>query len=293
MHSSPSIGILMPTRQGAHHLPYSLPPLLASPLHPRVLVIDSSSTDGTPHLARTLGAEVIVIPLEEFNHGTTRERGRRYLNTEIIIMITQDAYVASPHTLVQLVEPLLREQASIAYARQLPHVGASPLAVFARTFNYPDYSHIRRWRDFSIYGTYTFFCSNACAAYCSAALDEIGGFPATPFGEDAIVTAQLLRRHHAIAYVSEAHVYHSHDYTLREEFQRHFLMALGREPYRKLLGTGKEESKRGKTYLKELLLTLSKSAPFLIPYALLQTAVKWLGYRLGQIVAKHFTRSST
>src|SRR5690349_15415245 len=41
----------------------------------RMIVIDSSSADGTPDLARRDGFEVVEIPSSEFNHGGTRQRG--------------------------------------------------------------------------------------------------------------------------------------------------------------------------------------------------------------------------
>ncbi len=42
-----------------------------------IVVIDSSSTDGSAELARSHGAKVHVIPVEEFNHGATRNLGAR------------------------------------------------------------------------------------------------------------------------------------------------------------------------------------------------------------------------
>lgn len=277
-----SIGIVIPTFQAAKHLPYCLPPLIHSPLKPRLLIIDSSSTDNTVEIARSMGAETIVIPAKEFNHGTTREKGRLYLQTPIVVMVTQDAYAACPHMLEHLVQPLLDQQASITYARQLPHQGANFFATFARDFNYPSVSHIRSLNDSSIYGAYTFFCSNSCAAYLNTALDEIGGFPHVLFGEDTIVTAKLLHRHHRIAYVAEAKVRHSHDYTLKQEFCRHFDMGLARRTYQKLLASAGSDSRRGKNYVQALLKELWQISPSLIPYAFLQIFAKLSGYHLGQ-----------
>jgi rhamnosyltransferase len=282
MHSS--VGIVIPTFQAAKHLPYCLPPLLNSPLKPRVLVIDSSSKDDTVTLARSMGAETLVIPQKEFNHGTTREKGRQYLRTPIVMMLTQDAYAVSSEIVESLIQPLVENQASIAYARQLPHQNASFFAAFARDFNYPAKSHIRSLADISTYGVYTFFCSNSCAAYLNHALDEIGGFPPVLFGEDTVVVAQLLHRQHRIAYVAEAQVYHSHEYTLKQEFCRHFDMGLARQINRDLLTlSGCSDSQRGKAYVQALLKKLWQTSPSLIPYALLQTLAKWSGYRLGQM----------
>ncbi len=280
------IGIVIPTFQAAKHLPQCLPPLIQSSLKPRLLILDSSSTDETIPLARSMGAETLIIPQKEFNHGTTRERGRRYLNTSIVVMMTQDAYPTSSEMLEHLVRPLIEKKASIAYARQLPHAGASRFAAFARAFNYPATSHMRSLVDCPTYGVYTFFCSNSCAAYCNAALEEIDGFPPVLFGEDTAVVAKLLHRQHHIAYVAEAEVYHSHDYTLKQEFCRHFDIGLARQAYDALLSIAGTDSQRGKSYVNALMRELWEKDPKIIPHALLQTAAKYLGYRLGKMSVK-------
>jgi rhamnosyltransferase len=129
---------------------------------------------------------------------------------------------------------------------------------------------------------YTFFCSNSCAAYLNTALDEIGGFSPVLFGEDTVAVAKLLQNKHLIAYVAEAEVHHSHDYTLKQEFCRHFDIGYARLSYANLLESGGKDTKRGEDYVKALFNTLKKQHPELIPYALLQTLVKLLGYKCGQ-----------
>lgn len=282
MPSSSSIGVLIPTFQAAKHLPFCLPPLLQSPLKPRILVIDSSSTDETIEIAQSMGVETVVIPQAEFNHGLTREKGRAYLGTDIVVMITQDAYATSPHMLEKLISPLINKQASISYARQLPHFGAGFFETFPRQFNYPTTSHIRSIDDIDTYGVYTFFCSNSCAAYLSSALDEIGGFSPVLFGEDTVAVAKLLHLKHRIAYIADAEVRHSHDYTLKQEFNRHFDIGLARHSYQHLIQQGGKDTKRGQAYVTSMLKTLGSQRPSLIPYAIIQTAIKLIGYRLGK-----------
>lgn len=282
MHTPPSIGILIPTYQAAKHLPHCLPFLIQSPLKPRILIIDSSSKDDTVAIAKKFGVETLVIPQSEFNHGLTREKGRRHLNTDIVVMITQDAYPTSVHMLANLVEPIIAKKASVAYARQLPHLGAQFFESFPRSFNYPAKSQIRSINDIHEHGVYTFFCSNSCAAYSSSALDDIGGFPFVLFGEDTVVVAKLLHRHHHIAYVAEAEVRHSHHYTLKQEFCRHFDIGMARHSYNDLISIGGKDTKRGKIYFKTMLQELMRNNPKWIPYAFIQTAIKLLGYRIGK-----------
>lgn len=280
--SSPTVGVSFMTLDSRRHLPRSLPPLLASPLSPRVLVVDTSSRDGTAEAARELGLETLVVSQAEFNHGLTRERARQELGTDIVVMITGDAYAADEHTLGRLVAPLVAGTASLAYGRQVPHPGANLFEAFSRSFNYPAASHVRGIEDRERYGVYLFFSSNAFAAYRNSALDEIGGFPATLSHEDAIVAALLLRRGHKIAYVADAIVEHSHRYGLRQEFRRHFDAGYAREEYREELALGGTHGDLGRRYAKELLALALRSRPLLLPYALTLLAAKWLGFALGR-----------
>jgi rhamnosyltransferase len=278
---NPSIGVVFITHHAKKHLPFSLPPLINSKLKPRVLVVNSSSNDGTVEMAEKMGAETLVIPRKEFNHGATREHARKYLNTDIVVMMTPDAYPLDNHLLEHLLKPLMSGQAVISYARQIAHDGASLLEAFPREFNYPAESQIRSYEDIEKYGSYTFFCSDTCAAYINSALDEIKGFPHVLFGEDTCVVAALLRKGYKISYIAEAVVKHSHMYTLKKEFQRHFDIGLSRREHSHLLRIAGSDSRRGKEFVRNLFKLLIKEKPFLIPYAILQTLSKLVGYKIG------------
>lgn len=280
-----TIGVAVITYRAKAHLPKCLPPLLNSPLKPRVLVVNSSSNDGTVELAKEMGAETVVIPRIEFNHGSTRELARKTLGTDIVVMVTPDAYAENEAVLGKLVDPLIQGKASVSYARQLPHFGATFFETFARDFNYPSVSHIRNLKDYASYGVYTYFCSDSFAAYLNSALDEIGGFSDVLTGEDTVAVAKLLNKGGSIAYAAEAKVHHSHAYTLSQEFRRHFDTGLARQGYQDLIPSKGSDEKRGRAYMIELFRRLAKEKPFLIPYAMIQTVVKYAGYRIGRASA--------
>lgn len=279
---NPSIGVAVITHKAKHHLTRCLPPLLKSPLKPRVVVVNSSSNDGTVELAQQLGAETLVIPRDEFNHGLTRERARKHLKTDIVVMVTPDAYAIDAEALEILVEPIILGRAVVAYGRQLPHNGATLFEAFPREFNYPNKSHTRGLDSYETYGIYTYFCSDSFAAYLNSALDEVNGFPEVLTGEDTVVVAKLLHKGHRIAYVAEACVQHSHDYTLWQEFQRHFDTGLARSGYQNLIPSKGGDESRGKEYVKQLLKKVITKHPYLLPYALMQIGVKYAGYRIGR-----------
>lgn len=280
---TPSIGVAIITHNSAHHLPHCLPPLIQSPLNLKIVVVNSSSEDDTVKIAQEMGVETLVIPRADFNHGTTRELARKFLNTDLIIMLTPDAYATSSDTFAKLIKPLIEGTASVTYARQLPHDGADFFEAFPRHFNYPEKSYLRNIRDADTHGPNTFFCSNSCAAYSNKALDEVGGFKTVLLGEDTLAVAQLLRKGHHIAYVADATIKHSHRYTLKQEFKRSFDTGLMRKNYAKILNCSHHnDTKRGKYFVKKMLKDLYTQDPVRLPYALMQCMVKYMGYFLGR-----------
>lgn len=277
-----SIGVVVLTLNAEKHLMHCLTPFLHSALKPKILVVDSSSTDQTVKVAKDLGVEVLSISRDTFNHGETRELARRHLKTEIVVMVTPDAYAVNNDLLEKLVKPIQLGQASIAYARQIPHLGAGFFEAFPRAFNYPAVSEVRCIADLRTYGSHTFFCSDSCAAYLNQALDQIQGFKHVILGEDTLATAELLKLGHKIAYVADAEVYHSHCYSLRQEFSRYFDTGLMRKQYEGILSSAVSDQVRGQRFAKEMLKQLLGQRPWMLPYALMHLFVKWGGYQLGQ-----------
>lgn len=277
-----TVGVAVITHTAVKLLPRSLPPLLQSPLCTRVMVVNSTSNDGTVELAREMGAETLVVPRREFNHGSTRERARKALDTDIVVMITPDAIPSGPDMVGHLVRPLLEDpDIAISYARQLPHAGADFFESFPRAYNYPPTSEIRSIADVSRMGPMVFFCSDSCAAWSNSALDAIGGFEATLTAEDTIAAARLADIGYKIAYTADAQVYHSHKYTLIQEFKRYFDTGLTRRRHRDLLLRQAGDGKRGASFFRAMLLELLRDRPGLVPYAVAQAGAKFLGYQIG------------
>ncbi len=280
---SPSIGVVIVTYRARHLLPGCLPPLLASPLRPRVLVVDSGSRDGTVALARELGAETWEIPRESFNHGHTREAARKRLGTEIVVMMSPDVRPTSARVLERLVAPVAEGRAAVAYARQLAAPDADPVARYGRAFSFPERSEIRSAADWPRLGSATHFCSNACAAWSQAALDAVGGFPPTLVSEETVAAVRLLERGQRIAYVAEATVIHSHPASLLGDFRRQFDIGMTRRLHADLLLTHGSDERRGLAYLSGLTAHLLRHHPAWLPYGLLHTALRYAGYRLGTL----------
>jgi rhamnosyltransferase len=130
-------------------------------------------------------------------------------------------------------------------------------------------------------GPRAFFCSNVCAAWSNAALDEIGGFSPTLSLEDTIAAAKLLSAGHRMAYCADAVVAHSHRYTLAQEFRRHFDTGYVRAQHRGLLFAGGGDERRGAAYGTAMMKELLRERPQLVPYGAVHLITKYAGYRAG------------
>jgi len=276
-----TVGVAIIAYNSRRHLQSCLTPLLQSSPQPRIVVVDPQSTDDTVQEATRLGAEVLSISYENFNHGSTRELARKYLATDIVVMMTPDAYAIDADMLTKLVEPIRTGQAAIAYARQIPRDGESFYGRFLRQFNYPAQSHTRSMSDVAEHGILTTFCSDSCCAYSNAALDAAGGVPSVLCHEDQIVGAMLVSRGHRIAYVADAVVKHSHTYSLMQEFRRSFDNAMAREAAKEVLAPFGKMSSRGRTYVGKLLKAVARHRPWSLPYAIMHIGAKWIGFKMG------------
>ncbi len=279
------IAVLIPTLNGARDLQRVLPQLVDAVDPSQVWIIDSASRDKTVELCKQYHVNIHPIERRKFNHGGTRNLGRSLVEADILAYMTQDAIPVSPDSLQRLIEPFADPRVALVYGRQLPRPGTGPLEAFPRLFNYPDTSFVKSKADIPRLGIKTFFCSDSFCAYRASAWDEVGGFPSrTLTWEDQHIAARLIAKGYQIAYAADAQVYHSHSYTLKEEFQRYFDAGsfLKKESWmREMVGQAEGEGMR---FLKEqirYLINIQKT--YLIPYSLVATAVKYMGYRTGMI----------
>ena len=166
----------------------------------------------------------------------------------------------------------------------MPAPGARPIAAHARLFNYPGESYVRSLSDAPRYGVKTVFCSNSFAAYRRAALMEAGGFPSRLIlSEDRVAAAAILEAGWNLHYVADARVYHSHDYTLTQEFRRYFDIGVLHATAGGLVEQFGRPEGEGRRFVISELSFLLRKGPALIPLALVRTVSKYVAYRLGHI----------
>ena len=278
-----SIGVVIPTYNAGEQIVKCISAIQTSSFQPKILLIDSSSTDGTCQVAMKMGAEIVSIPKEQFNHGATRQLAVDLLpNADILIYITQDAILTSPDSIKNIISPFEDEKVGVVCGRQLSHPDASPIVAHARLYNYPELSTVKTKEDIQRLGIKAAFLSNSFAAYRRTALLDVSGFPSSIiFGEDTYVAAKMLHAGWNVAYSGDAACYHSHNYSMIEEFRRYFDIGVfhSREKWfiQKL---GKPEGE-GKKFVISELRYLLKHAPWVIPSAAIRTGMKLVGYKMG------------
>jgi rhamnosyltransferase len=279
------IALIIPTYQAEKDIPFLFEGILQQTQQPDViLVIDSSSTDRTPALLATLPVRVHTIKQSEFDHGGTRKLGVLLVEADIYIFLTQDAVPADAHTFERLIHAFNQdEKIACVYGRQLPKHDATPLSAHARFYNYPAHSYIRSDEDRKHHGIKTCFNSNSFAAYKREPLKEIGYFPEhLMISEDMFVTAKLLQHGYKVSYASDSTVFHSHNFTLIQEFHRYFSIGVFHHRANWIVEHFDSPTREGLRFIQsEMRFLIQQKKWGWIPRAWLSTVIKYVGYQIG------------
>lgn len=276
--------VIIPTLNAEKHLDDLLPALARAGVPPhRLLVIDSSSRDDTVARFQAFGAQVKVIPAAEFNHGGTRRMAVSLVpQSEFLVFLTQDAIPAADDTITRILASFADAGVGMAYGRQLPRPVARGIERYARIANYGAEKYVRSFDDRARYGIKTVFCSNSFAAYRRTALEAVGNFPVDSyFAEDQTVSAHMLIQGWKIAYAADAAVYHSHDYTIGQDFRRYFDIGVFHCETPWMTQTFGKPVGEGMRIVMRELAYLARHEPLSVPSAILRAAAKLFGYKLG------------
>lgn len=219
----PTVSVIIPTLNAEDEIGQLLSLLERQTLTPsEILVVDSSSDDNTAaEVKKHPSASLIVIDRSSFNHGGTRDLAFRKTTGEIVCFLTQDAIPESFEYLERLVRPILdNREVVLSSGRQLPKSDARRFEQLVRSFNYPDTASVRGKEDLSVYGIKTFFASDVCSAYRRTAYIACGGFPQVTTNEDMLMAARFIANGYKVAYEPAATVFHSHNLTPLQQYER-------------------------------------------------------------------------
>jgi rhamnosyltransferase len=248
-----------------------------------IIIIDSSSKDRTVAIAKKYTKNITVISQDEFDHGGTRARAAKMAKGDILIYFTQDALPADKYSIANLVSVFENKNVGAAYGRQLSYEKTNIFGKHLRLFNYPDQTIIRTRDDISFYGMKTAQLSDSFAAYRKETLMKIGNFKeGLILGEDVYVGAQMILAGYSLVYTADAKVYHSHNYTVWQEFKRYFDIGVFHKCEDWILQSFGKVEGEGMKYIKsEIKYLLKHNAWYLLPEWFLRNGMKYLGYKCG------------
>jgi glycosyltransferase involved in cell wall biosynthesis len=229
----PEVSVAIPVRDGGGLFAGVLTALARQSVEHELLVCDSGSTDGSQALAREHGARVIEIAPASFNHGRVRNLLLDAARGAHVALLTQDSEPADERWLQRLLDGFaLAEDVAIVYGPYRPRPRA-PAAVrielesWFRSLAPDGRPRLERLAPaerslpvLELLGRRGFFTdANACL---SRAAWERVPYREVASAEDRVLAIDMLRAGYAKAFLPQAAVVHSHDYSDGELLRRCF-----------------------------------------------------------------------
>lgn len=178
-----------------------------------LLVVDSGSTDRTLELVESYPHRLLTIAPEEYFPGPVLNRAIEACDTELVVFQNSDAVPLTPYTLRRLVEAFDDPGVDAALARQLPRPEADTWVRRDYAASFPDAETTPPWITLSL----------PMAAMRRSAWDR-HRFYRDAWGSEDTEWGHWAREHGLrIAYVRDALVMHSHNYTLKQLYGRRFI----------------------------------------------------------------------
>ncbi len=226
------VSVLMPVRNGGTRLEAVLAALGRQRVDARVeiVAVDSTSTDGSVEALRSVGATILRIDPQDFEHGLTRNLAAGYARGEVLVFLNQQSLPADDFWLQALLTALrVAPDVAGACSRVLPDESADALVrkdgraelsggerqEVRRIESWPSYQamtpHVRR----------AFLNFHTVAAAVRA--DVFGRHPfksVRTIGEDLLWAQEVVEAGYALVHEPASRVYHSHAYSLRDRFMR-------------------------------------------------------------------------
>lgn len=257
-----------------------------------IKICDSSSSNGVLEKIDLTNFNFEIIRKQEFSHAGTRTKiAKEYYNKNFkyIIFMTQDVFLQK-NALENLIAFIKKdEKIGVAFGKQ--EVDLSKGSIFekySRNFNYPVKSYTRSVTDIQEYGIKTIFSSDAFAIYDLEKLNDVNFFGLSgDVSEDMFAAHKLIQKNYKVGYCAEAKVYHTHNYKLRDEYQRYKSIGIfyknNMDMVRKY---GKTNSQGFSLVFGELRYLLKRRKFHLVPYSIIRNLVKFIGHKRGIKSAK-------
>ena len=183
----------------------------------------TESTDQTESILKSKKLNYNKIEKKDFSHSLTRELAARNSEADIIVFISQDVEPSNENWLYYLVKNIIDGSVSATYSRQITKF--NNLEKYTREKNYPKESKIVSKDDINDLGLKAFFFSDAASAIKKEVFEQLNYYDnkRLPINEDMYIAHKLITNGYKIKYCSDSIIYHSHNFKLKELYNRYKL----------------------------------------------------------------------
>lgn len=240
----------------------------------------TESSDSTEKYLKDHQLDYTKIKKKDFSHSLVREKAALGSHADIICFITQDVVIEDELWLYHLTKDIISGAVDATYSRQLTKY--NNIEKYTREYNYPDHSFIKSKKDIEKYGLKTFFFSDAASAIKSEVFVSLKGYDhkKLPTNEDMYFAYKLIMNGGKIKYCADSIIYHSHQFTLKELYERYRLTGefFKENSYLNQFGTNKSGGSLAKYILKRILQDRRIDLLFRYPFDM---AARLIGMKVG------------
>lgn len=214
MNLTPRVSIIMRAKNSDWVIGEALAGLFAQTYtNFELIVVDSGSTDKTLEFVARWPHRLIQIKPEDYIPGTVLNNAAKEARGELVVFQNSDAVPLATDALERLVAAFDDPKVQAAFARQVPRPDADGWVRRDYALSFPASGAAPDWLPFS----------QVFSAIRATALAEQPFYTAAWGSEDTEWGVAVKKRGWKIAYVPEALVMHSHNYTLRQLYGRRFI----------------------------------------------------------------------
>ena len=179
--------------------------------------------DNTEKILKSKKIKYKKIPKKDFSHSLVREEAAMSSSSDILVFVTQDVVIEDDLWLYNLTKDIIKNRCEAAFSRQITKY--NNIEKYTREKNYPEKSYIVSKDDLDTMGLRTFFFSDASSAIKTDVFKTLNGYDNKdlPISEDMYIAYKIIMNGYKIKYCSNSIVYHSHNFTLREIYDRYKL----------------------------------------------------------------------
>ena len=245
------------------------------------LFILTETDDNSEEILKKNKAVYVKIKPSEFSHSLTRETFALKSSADIVVFITQDIVIEDELWLYNLTKNIGKNNIAAAFSRQISKY--NNLEKYTREKNYPESSRVVSKEDIDTLGLNTFFFSDAAAAIDLKIFKKLKGYDGKklPISEDMYYAYKLIMNDYKIEYAADSIVYHSHNFTLKQLYDRYKLTGIffKQNSYLDQYGTNKSGGGLAKYILKRAIQDKNIKVIFrFIP----DMAARFIGMKVGK-----------